>query len=121
MSKNLLEIKDLSVSYGGIRAVKGISFEVPEGEVVTLIGANGAGKSSTLRSIVGLEKPAGGSIVFDGQDLAQLGTEQIVTTGITLVPEGRRVFPNLSVLENLKEGAYQRKDSQDNDIAWIYG
>ncbi len=121
MSKNLLEIKDLSVSYGGIRAVKGISFEVPEGEVVTLIGANGAGKSSTLRSIVGLEKPAGGSIVFDGQDLAQLGTEQIVTTGITLVPEGRRVFPNLSVLENLKVGAYQRKDSLDNDIAWIYG
>ena len=121
MSKNLLEIKDLSVSYGGIRAVKGISFEVPEGEVVTLIGANGAGKSSTLRSIVGLEKPAGGSIVFDGQDLAQLGTEQIVTTGITLVPEGRRVFPNLSVLENLKVGAYQRKDSLDQDIAWIYG
>ena len=121
MSKNLLEIKDLSVSYGGIRAVKGISFEVPEGEVVTLIGANGAGKSSTLRSIVGLEKPAGGSIVFDGQDLAQLGTEQIVTTGITLVPEGRRVFPNLSVLENLKVGAYQRKDSLDKDIAWIYG
>ncbi len=86
-----------------------------------MIGANGAGKSSTLRSIVGLEKPAGGSIVFDGQDLAQLGTEQIVTTGITLVPEGRRVFPNLSVLENLKVGAYQRKDSLDKDIAWIYG
>lgn len=121
MSKNLLEIKDLSVSYGGIRAVKGISFEVPEGEVVTLIGANGAGKSSTLRSIAGLEKPAGGSILFDGKELAQMGTEQIVTTGITLVPEGRRVFPNLSVLENLKIGAYQRKDSLDQDIAWIYG
>ncbi|HBN56819.1 MAG TPA: ABC transporter ATP-binding protein [Lachnospiraceae bacterium] len=121
MSKNLLEIKDLSVSYGGIRAVKGISFEVPEGEVVTLIGANGAGKSSTLRSIAGLEKPAGGSILFDGKELVQMGTEQIVTTGITLVPEGRRVFPNLSVLENLKIGAYQRKDSLDQDIAWIYG
>ena len=121
MSKHILEVKDLSVSYGGIRAVKGISFEVSEGEVVTLIGANGAGKSSTLRSIVGLEKPAGGSIVFDGRELTQLGTEQLVTCGITLVPEGRRVFPNLSVLENLKIGAYQRKDSLDQDIQWIYG
>ncbi|MEZ3503908.1 MAG: ABC transporter ATP-binding protein [Lachnospiraceae bacterium] len=117
----MLEVKDLSVSYGGIRAVKGISFEVSEGEVVTLIGANGAGKSSTLRSIVGLEKPAGGSIVFDGRELTQMGTEQLVTCGITLVPEGRRVFPNLSVLENLKIGAYQRKDSLDQDIQWIYG
>lgn len=121
MSKNILEVRDLSVSYGGIRAVKGISFEVPEGQVVTLIGANGAGKSSTLRSIVGLEKPAGGSILFEGQELSHMGTEQIVTTGITLVPEGRRVFPNLSVLENLKIGAYQRKDSLEEDIQWIYG
>ena len=121
MSKHILEVKDLSVSYGGSRAVKGISFEVSEGEVVTLIGANGAGKSSTLRSIVGLEKPAGGSIVFDGRELTQMGTEQLVTCGITLVPEGRRVFPNLSVLENLKIGAYQRKDSLDQDIQWIYG
>jgi len=121
MSKNLLEVKDLNVSYGGIRAVKGISFEVPEGEVVTLIGANGAGKSSTLRSIVGLEKPAHGSILFEGKELSGMGTEQIVTTGITLVPEGRRVFPNLSVLENLKIGAYQRKDSLEEDIQWIYG
>lgn len=120
MSKNLLEVKDLSVSYGGIRAVKGISFEVPEGEVVTLIGANGAGKSSTLRSIVGLEKPAGGSIQFEGKELSSMGTEQIVSTGITLVPEGRRVFPNLSVLENLKIGAYQRKDSLEEDIKWVY-
>jgi len=120
MSENLLEVRELSVSYGGIRAVKGISFDVPKGEVVTLIGANGAGKSSTLRSIVGLEKPAGGSIQFSGQELTNLGTEQIVTTGITLVPEGRRVFPNLSVLENLRIGAYQRKDSLDEDIKWIY-
>lgn len=120
MSKNLLEVKDLSVSYGGISAVKGISFEVPEGEVVTLIGANGAGKSSTLRSIVGLEKPAGGSILFDGKELTTMGTEELVTQGITLVPEGRRVFPNLTVLENLKIGAYQRKDSLDADIQWIY-
>ena len=120
MSKNLLEVKDLSVSYGGIRAVKGISFDVPEGEVVTLIGANGAGKSSTLRAIVGLEKAAEGSIQFDGKELTQMGTEQLVTEGITLVPEGRRVFPNLSVLENLKIGAYQRKDSLEADIEWIY-
>ncbi len=121
MSKNLLEVKDLSVSYGGIRAVKGISFDVPEGEVVTLIGANGAGKSSTLRAIVGLEKAAEGSIQFDSKELTQMGTEQLVTEGITLVPEGRRVFPNLSVLENLKIGAYQRKDSLEADIEWIYG
>lgn len=121
MSKNLLEVRDLSVSYGGIRAVKGISFDVPKGEVVTLIGANGAGKSSTLRAIVGLEKAAGGSIQFDDKELTQMGTEQLVTEGITLVPEGRRVFPNLSVLENLKIGAYQRKDSLEADIEWIYG
>lgn len=121
MSKNLLEVRDLSVSYGGIRAVKGISFDVPKGEVVTLIGANGAGKSSTLRAIVGLERAAGGSIQFDDKELTQMGTEQLVTEGITLVPEGRRVFPNLSVLENLKIGAYQRKDSLEADIEWIYG
>jgi len=120
MSKNLLEVKDLSVSYGGIRAVKGISFDVPEGEVVTLIGANGAGKSSTLRAIVGLEKAAEGSIQFDGKELTQLGTEQLVTEGITLVPEGRRVFPNLSVLENLKIGAYMRKDSLEEDLKWVH-
>ena len=121
MSKNLLEVRDLCVSYGGIRAVKGISFNVPEGEVVTLIGANGAGKSSTLRSIAGLEKASGGSIQFDGKELTQMGTEQLVTEGITLVPEGRRVFPNLSVLENLKIGAYQRKDALEEDTEWIYG
>ena len=118
---NLLEVRDLCVSYGGIRAVKGISFDVPEGEVVTLIGANGAGKSSTLRSIAGLEKASGGSIQFDGKELTQMGTEQLVTEGITLVPEGRRVFPNLSVLENLKIGAYQRKDALEEDTEWIYG
>ncbi len=121
MSKNLLEVRDLCVSYGGIRAVKGISFDVPEGEVVTLIGANGAGKSSTLRSIAGLEKASGGSIQFDGKELTQMGTEQLVTEGITLVPEGRRVFPNLSVLENLKIGAYQRKDALEEDTEWLYG
>ena len=117
---NILEVKDLKGSYGGIEAVKGISFDVPEGQVVTLIGANGAGKSSTLRSIVGLEKPAAGSIKFQNMELSTMGTEIIVTKGITLVPEGRRVFVNLSVLENLKMGAYMRKDSIEADLNWVY-
>lgn len=117
---NILEIRDLKVAYGGIEAVKGISFDVPEGQVVTLIGANGAGKSSTLRSIVGLEKPSQGSIQFQGMELSGMGTETIVTKGITLVPEGRRVFVNLSVLENLKMGAYMRKDSIENDLNWVF-
>ena len=117
---NILEVKNLSVSYGGIRAVKDISFEVPKGEVVTLIGANGAGKSSTLRSIVGLVKPSSGSILLDGKEIAGETPEQIVSRGITLVPEGRRVFTDLTVLENLKIGAYMRKDSLDNDINWCY-
>ncbi len=117
---NILEVKDLHVSYGGIKAVKDISFEVPKGEGVTLIGANGAGKSSTLRSIVGLVKPESGSIQFEGAELAGLPTDQIVSKGITLVPEGRRVFPDLTVLENLKIGAYMRKDSLDEDLKWVH-
>ena len=117
---NILEVKDLKVAYGGIEAVRGISFDVPEGQIVTLIGANGAGKSSTLRSIVGLEKPKTGSIKFQDMDLTGMGTETIVTKGITLVPEGRRVFVNLSVLENLKMGAYMRKDNIEEDLNWVY-
>lgn len=117
---NILEVKDLNVSYGGIKAVKDISFAVPKGEVVTLIGANGAGKSSTLRSIVGLVKPESGSILLKGEELAGVPTEQIVTKGITLVPEGRRVFPDMTVAENLKIGAYMRKDSLDADMNWVY-
>lgn len=117
---NILEVKDLSVSYGGINAVKNISFQVPKGEVVTLIGANGAGKSSTLRSIVGLVKPASGSILLKGEDIAGKTPDQIVSKGITLVPEGRRVFADLTVLENLKIGAYMRKDKLDDDINWCY-
>ncbi|MCI9251364.1 MAG: ABC transporter ATP-binding protein [Lachnospiraceae bacterium] len=116
----MLEVKDLHVSYGGIKAVKDISFAVPKGEVVTLIGANGAGKSSTLRSIVGLVKPESGSIQFEGAQLAGLPTDQIVSKGITLVPEGRRVFPDLTVLENLKIGAYMRKDSLEEDLKWVH-
>ena len=117
---NILEVKDLQVAYGGIQAVRGISFEVPEGQVVTLIGANGAGKSSTLRSIVGLVKPAGGNILFQQKELSGMGTESIVRQGITLVPEGRRVFVNLSVAENLRMGAYMRNDNIDADLDWVY-
>ena len=120
MSRNILEVKELGVSYGGIKAVKGITFDVPEGEIVTLIGANGAGKSSTLRSIVGLVKPSEGSILLKGEEIAGRPTEQIVNHGITLVPEGRRVFSDLTVLENLKMGAYLRKDNIDEDINWCY-
>ncbi len=117
---NILEVKDLCVSYGGIKAVKHISFQVPKGEVVTLIGANGAGKSSTLRSIVGLVKPASGSVMLNGKEIAGKTPEQIVSQGITLVPEGRRVFADLTVLENLKIGAYMRKDNLEDDINWCY-
>lgn len=117
---NILEVRDLNVAYGGIKAVKGISFDVPKGEVVTLIGANGAGKSSTLRSIVGLVKPASGSIKLNGEEIAQKTPEQIVSKGITLVPEGRRVFADLTVLENLKIGAYLRKDNLEDDLNWCY-
>jgi branched-chain amino acid transport system ATP-binding protein len=106
----MLEIKDLHVSYGAIKAVKGISFNVEEGEIVTLIGANGAGKSTTLRTISGLESAASGSIKFLGTDITKMPPHDIVKQGISHVPEGRRVFANLSVLENLKLGANLRKD-----------
>lgn len=117
---NILEVKNLNVSYGGIKAVKDLSFAVESGEIVTLIGANGAGKSSTLRSIVGLVKPESGEITFDGKEIASLPTDRIVGEGITLVPEGRRVFSDLTVLENLKIGAYMRKDPLEEDIKWVY-
>ncbi|MBC7959957.1 MAG: ATP-binding cassette domain-containing protein, partial [Vallitaleaceae bacterium] len=117
----MLKITDLKVNYGGIEAVKGISFEVPEKSIVTLIGANGAGKSTILRSISGLVKTAGGKIEFLGEDITGKGTETIVTKGITLVPEGRRIFPDLTVLENLKIGAYLRKDDLADDLNMVYG
>ncbi len=117
---NILEVRDLNVSYGGIKAVKDISFSVEAGEIVTLIGANGAGKSSTLRSIVGLVKPESGGITFNDKEIMALPTDQIVKEGITLVPEGRRVFSDLTVLENLKIGAYMRKDPLEEDIKWVY-
>lgn len=120
MSEAILKINDLKVNYGGIEAVKGISFDVPAGEIITLIGANGAGKSSTLRAIAGLVKPASGNIVFEGDDITGKDPTAIVTKGITLVPEGRKIFPDLTVLENLRIGAYLRNDELTDDLNWVY-
>lgn len=116
----MLKVNDLKVNYGGIEAVKGISFEVPEKSIVTLIGANGAGKSTTLRSIVSLVKPSAGKIEFMGEDITGKDTDVVVSKGITLVPEGRKIFPDLTVLENLKIGAYMRKDNLTDDLNWVY-
>ena len=109
----MLKVTDLKVHYGGIEALKGISFDVRQGQIVTLIGANGAGKSTTLRAISGLVKPSEGSINFMGRDITSLNSQKIVAEGIALVPEGRRVFANLTVKENLKIGAYLRKDRDE--------
>ena len=119
MSK-ILEIKDLSVSYGGIEAIKNISLDVEAGSIVTLIGSNGAGKSSTLRSIAGIVKAKSGEVLFEGENILGLSPDQIVKRGVTLVPEGRRVFPNLMVAENLDVGAYLRKDDIKPDIEYVY-
>lgn len=122
MSENILQIKDFVVSYGGIEAVKGISFDVPKGDIVTLIGANGAGKSTTLKTIAGIVKPKSASILFEGEEISGKTPDYIVSKGITLVPEGRRVFPNLTVSENLKIGAYLRRDKQavQKDAEHVY-
>ena len=116
----MLKIEDLRVNYGGIEAVKGISLDVPEKEIVTIIGANGAGKSTTLRTIAGIVKATSGRIFFQDEEITGFSPDKIVARGITLVPEGRKVFPDLTVLENLKVGAYLRKDKLQNDIEWIY-
>ena len=116
----ILSIHDLSVNYGGIEAVKGISFDVHEGEIVTLIGANGAGKTTTLDTIAGLLRSRGGDIVFQGESIAHKAPHLIVKDGLALVPEGRHIFPDLTVLENLKVGAYLRSDDISGDIQWVY-
>lgn len=118
----MLKIENLQVAYGGIQALRGISLEVPDGKIVTLIGANGAGKSTTLRTISGLVKAKGGSIQYDGAELIGKPITSIIETGIIHVPEGRRVFPDMTVLENLKIGAYLRndKDEIEKDIKWVY-
>ena len=106
----MLEVKDLVVSYGAIKALKGISFEVNQGEIITLIGSNGAGKTTTLHSLSNLIRKVSGSIVFEGTDITNLSADKIVAMGLIQVPEGRRVFANMSVKENLEMGAYLRKD-----------
>ena len=113
----LLEVKDLVVSYGAIKAVQGISFEVDAGELVTLIGANGAGKSTIMKAISGLVKPQSGSITFDGKPIHTFPSHRIVQLGLCQVPEGRQIFPKMSVQENLDMGAYtQKSDSYSQDI-----
>lgn len=109
----MLEIKDLEVYYGVIQAIKGVSFEVNEGEVIALIGANGAGKTTILHTITGLITPKAGKVIFEGEDITKMPGHKIVTRGIAHVPEGRRVFADLTVLENLKLGAYTRKDKKE--------
>ena len=118
----MLEVKDLHVSYGGIRALRGVNIQVPDGKIVTLIGANGAGKSTMLRTISGLVKAESGSVAYNGKEILGMPINKILELGIAMVPEGRRVFTNLSVLENLKIGAYLRKDKDgiQKDIEWVY-
>ena len=118
----MLEIKDLRVKYGGITALDGISMKVPDGKIITLVGANGAGKSTTLRSITKLVNPVSGSITYEGKELTHMNTQDIVKLGITLVPEGRHVFADMTVDENLMIGAYLRKDKENfkRDIAFIH-
>ena len=118
----MLKIENLHVSYGGIQALRGIDLEVPDGKIVTLIGANGAGKSTTLRTISGLVKAGEGSVKWNGEELLGKSVDKIIATGIALSPEGRRVFPDMTVLENLKIGAYLRKDKAEiqKDIQWVY-
>lgn len=116
----MLSVENLKVNYGGIEAVKDVSFVVPEKSIVTLIGANGAGKSTTLRCISGLKKQTSGKIIFEGEDITRLDTTQRMKKGIVLVPEGRHVFPDMTVLENIKIGAYLRKDDLSADIERVY-
>lgn len=120
MSDKILEIKGLKVQFGGIKAVDGISIDVEKGKIVTLIGANGAGKSTTLRSVAGIIRPQEGEIYFEGENITGLSPDKIVARGIAMCPEGRRVFPNLTVLENLKIGAYLRSDDLSSDIEYVY-
>lgn len=108
----LLELKNVEAAYGNIKALKGINLSVPEGKIVTLIGANGAGKSTTMKTIMGIMKPIAGDILFKGESIAGMKTHNIVKKGVVLVPEGRQILQNMSVCENLEMGAYQRKDPE---------
>ena len=119
---SMLEVENLVVSYGAIKALKGISFNVEKGEVITLIGSNGAGKTTTLHSISNLVKKASGTIKFEGKDITNMSADKIVQLGLIQVPEGRRVFANMSVKENLEMGAYSRKDKDaiKTDMEWCF-
>ena len=122
MAEILLEVKDLEVSYGVIRALKGISFHVERGEIVSLIGANGAGKTTTLHTVTGLLHPSAGSIIYKGKNLAHVPAHKIVSMGLVHVPEGRRIFQNLTVYENLLMGAYSQKDKTqiENNLKLVF-
>lgn len=118
----MLEIKDLNVYYGDLQALWGITLDVKEGEIVSLVGSNGAGKSTTLRTIAGLQKPFAGTVHFKGQRTDRLPPHEIVELGICMVPEGRRIFPHMSVLENLEVGAYlnEARNKKDSTLTWLY-
>ena len=118
----MLEIRNLNVHYGGIHALRGINLEVDDGKIISLIGGNGAGKSTTLKSVMGLVPKSAGSVVWNGRDITRLETKEIVKAGIALCPEGRKVFPDQTVAENLTIGAYLRKDKEEikKDRDWVY-
>jgi branched-chain amino acid transport system ATP-binding protein len=118
----MLKVQNLHVHYGGIHALRGLNIQVPRGKIVTLIGANGAGKSSTLRAIAGLLKQCKGNIEHEGKEILGKAPESIVTAGVVMVPEGRRIFPHLTVRENLILGAYSRKDTENiqRDMEWVF-
>jgi branched-chain amino acid transport system ATP-binding protein len=119
----MLKVRDMTVNYGAIRALRGISFEVAQGEIITLIGSNGAGKSTTLNGISNVVKKTSGSVVFDGADISALPPDRVVASGLVQVPEGRRIFANLTVRENLEMGAYTRRDRQEirADMEMVFG
>ena len=119
--EEMLKVEDLNVCYGAIHAVKGVSFQVNRGEIVTLIGANGAGKSTTLRTVSGLLRSKGGSIKFRGENISRLPSHKIVERGLAQVPEGRRIFQQMSVQENLEMGAYTRGAETEADLEAVYG
>lgn len=120
-NQTVLKIQNMHVHYGNIHALKGISIDVKAGQIVTLIGANGAGKTTTLQAITNLVRKSGGKVLFGDHDITHMSTHQIVNSGIALVPEGRRIFPNLTVYENLMMGAYARKDTESirKDLDWV--
>ncbi len=118
----MLKVENLNVFYGGIHALKGITFEVPQAKITTLIGANGAGKSTTLRAICSLVKTKTGKIIFKEKDITSFSTDQVVKMGVAMIPEGRKIFPNLTVQENLDLGAFTRQDKEGiaKDLNWVY-